>query len=159
MKHLLTLAMALLTLTSVAQDKPEKTGKERTEMRPDFTPEQIATMKSKELALKLDLNATQQAKIKTLQLAKATDRMAKREEMKAKKESKREKPSTDELYKMKNERLDKALAHKQEMKSILTTEQFEKWEEGNQRKMRGHKRFKRKKMIKKKRMAHARIGN
>ncbi|NND10681.1 MAG: hypothetical protein HKN96_05695 [Flavobacteriaceae bacterium] len=159
MKHLLALAMAFMTLTAVAQEKPGKTGKERTEMRPDFTPEQIATMKSKELALKLDLDATQQAKVQELQLAMAKDRLTKREEMKSRKESKSERPTADELYEMKNERLDKALAHKQEMKNILSSEQYKKWEEGNQLKMRDHRRFDRKKMIKRKRMAHARHEN
>ena len=47
--------------------------------------------------------------------------------------------TTNEKYTRQNERLDHQIARKKEMKSILTPEQFEKYEKMSHRKdMRGH---------------------
>ena len=92
--------------------------------RPDFTPEQIATIKVKELTLMLDLNESQQTAVQKLELAAATDRKAKMETRKASKEE----LTDDERYALINERLDKRIEFKNSMRSILNDEQFEKWE-------------------------------
>lgn len=94
-----------------------------------MTPEQLATLETKKLTLALDLDKKQQVAIKELQLEKIEERMAKREAMK---EMKAEGPGraadSDERFEMHNARLDKMIAHKEKMKSILTPVQYEKWE-------------------------------
>ncbi len=44
-----------------------------------------------------------------------------------------QKPTSDERYAMKNERLDAMIAHKTEMKEILSPDQYAKWEKMGQR--------------------------
>ena len=42
------------------------------------------------------------------------------------------KPTSDEIYAMKNKMLDEQIANKAEMKKILTPEQYKKWEENRE---------------------------
>ncbi|MFD0798669.1 hypothetical protein ACFQZJ_14445 [Maribacter chungangensis] len=93
----------------------------------DLNPEQIAKLQTKKMTLALDLNQNQQTEIEALLLSNATYRKNKMEEHKAKKEE-GNRPSKEERFAMQNERLDRMIAQKVEMKKILTLEQFEKWE-------------------------------
>jgi len=93
-----------------------------------MTPEQIATLRTKRMALALDLSEAQQAKLQKLNLEKATSIKEKMAEFRAKKESgDYQRPTADERYTMKNRMLDRALAEQQQMKQILDKDQFEKW--------------------------------
>ena len=95
----------------------------------DMTPEQIATLRTKKMALALDLSESQQSKVQKLNLenaALAKERMAER---KAKKDrGDFQKPTADERYAIKNKMLDRALAEQDQMKQILDKDQFEKWQ-------------------------------
>lgn len=108
--------------------------------RPDFTPEQIATLRVKELTLMLDLNEKQQTQVEQLELEIAKDRIAKRDsDKKPGKEL-----TDDERYELRTEKLDKQIAHKNSMRGILNKEQFEKWEKaaiqrGKTKRQRKHK--------------------
>jgi phosphatidate phosphatase PAH1 len=107
--------------------------------RPEYTPDQIAEIKTKKMTLMLDLNETQQTKIMALELEAAKARELKFSEKKSD-----EKPSDEERFKMQSERLDRQIAHKKSMKSILTKTQFEKWEKsmpakGKRRNQKGRK--------------------
>ena len=94
----------------------------------NMTPEQIATLRTKRMALALDLSQAQQTKLQKLNLEKATLTKEKMAEFKAKKESgDLQKPSADERYAMRNRMLDRALAEQEQMKQILDKDQFEKW--------------------------------
>ncbi len=100
----------------------------------DLTPEQIATLRTKKLTLALDLTEAQQKEILVMQLENAKLRMEKREAWKDHKESVNSKSlSPDERFEMQNERLDRAIAQKEQMRSILNEAQFGKWEEMHQR--------------------------
>jgi len=121
MKHLLVIAMAFISINTFAQVEQTEN---KTLKRERFTPEQIAELQTKRMALNLDLNESQTQKIYTLNLAKAKERHAKRKTVR----SERKKHTSEDRFKRKNERLDKALARKKEMKTILTNKQFEKWE-------------------------------
>ena len=93
-----------------------------------MTPEQIATLRTKRMALALNLSEAQQTKVQKLNLEKATLAKEKMAEFKAKKKSGDfQKPTADERYAMKNRMLDLALAEQQQMKQILDKDQFEKW--------------------------------
>lgn len=95
----------------------------------DMSPEQVATLETKKLTLALELTEKQQAEIFQLEVANAEFRKAKHEEIKSiRKAGNDEKPSTDEKYEFLNERLDRQIAHKENMKGILNKDQFEKWE-------------------------------
>lgn len=100
----------------------------------DMSPEQIAQLETKKLTLALDLSEKQQKQIGEIHLEKATERKARMEE----KRSRDSKPDADERYTMLNERLDRQLEMKENMRQILDKEQFEKWEKlAVKREMRG----------------------
>ena len=98
----------------------------------DMSPEQIAILKTKKMTLALDLSTAQQKEIQTLNLENAKERETLMLERKVKKEqAEQSKPSTDERFEFKNERLDRMIAQKGKMKQILSEEQFQKWERIN----------------------------
>lgn len=131
MKRVTIALMLMVGLTSMAQRGPQ----EGNRGMKDLTPEQMATLQTKKMTLALDLTDTQQSKIMAMQLENAKTRKAKMEERKAKKEGEEKvKPTTEERYAMQNERLDKKIAHKAEMKNILSDDQYVKWEKMHQRK-------------------------
>ena len=144
MKKLVLIVIALVALQVSAQEdkKEHRKGakKERMHKQMNFTPEEMATLQTKKMVLSLDLTEAQQREIHKINLANAKVRQAKMEgRKKVREDNKEEKPSKEDRYKMMNERLDKQISNKKEMKTILSKEQFEKWEKGHQR---GHKRQK-----------------
>jgi hypothetical protein len=137
MKKLVMAILVMAAISVTAQDHNMK-GK-RGDMK-DLTPEQMATLQTKKMTLALDLNESQQSKIKSILTADAKTRKSKMEAYKASKEDGEKIMTSDEKYARLNERLDHQIARKKEMKSILTPEQFEKYEKMSHRKdMRGHK--------------------
>ena len=129
MKKLILVAMAFITLQAVAQDKPQEmqraNKKEGRQMMKDMSPEEMATISTKKMTLALDLNDKQQAQVKTLFLEQAANRPKKRGEKKE--------LTKEERVKMMNDRLDAQIAMKQKMKSILTNEQYVKFEKMEER--------------------------
>ena len=117
------LAVALvLGLTTFAQEgKPSRGEREK------LTTEQQVALQTKKMKLELDLNDKQTADVKKIVEKQVAQREAKLAEMQAKK-AKGEKPTKDERFKMKNEMLDAQIAHKAEMKQVLTAEQYTKWD-------------------------------
>ncbi|MDP5061887.1 MAG: hypothetical protein NWP64_08215 [Maribacter sp.] len=135
MKKILMAILVMATISATAQDQNK--GK-RGDMK-DLSPDQVASLQTKKMTLALDLNESQQAKVKTILTKDATARKAKMEERKASKDEGKKIMTSEEKYAKQNERLDYQIARKEEMKSILTADQFEKWEKMNHRKkMRGH---------------------
>ena len=125
MRTLLLICILFAGLGLNAQNHGQKKGHHGNKMeRPDFTPEQVAEIRTKELTLLLDLNSKQQDAIKALELSAAKERHEKRTSMK----ESEEKPSDEEKFQHITERLDKKIAFKKSMKSILDNDQFEKWE-------------------------------
>ena len=117
--------MSLFLLLSVIgySQRGHERGSERDHYK-DLSAEQIAQLETKKLTLALDLTEKQQQQINELQLEKAVERKTRMEERK----SRDSRPDADERYAMMNERLDKQIEMKENMKSILSKEQFEKWE-------------------------------
>ncbi|WP_196886542.1 hypothetical protein [Aureivirga sp. CE67] len=122
MKKLIAIIVLLVTVTVSAQDKkPHHKHK-----KADFTPEQQAIIKTKKMTLALDLNKSQQDKILKIN----TDLAHERAENKAKwKENKAKgiKLTDDQKFELINTKLDKQIAIQNEMKDILSQEQFEQW--------------------------------
>ncbi len=137
MKKLVLVILVMAAISVTAQDHNMK-GK-RGDMK-DLSPEQVATLQTKKMTLALDLNESQQSKIKSILTEDAKTRKSKMVAYKANMKDGKKVMTADEKYATQNERLDYQIARKKEMKSILTPEQFKKYEKMNHRKdMRGHK--------------------
>ncbi|MBC9796677.1 DUF4890 domain-containing protein [Sinomicrobium weinanense] len=140
MKKLLSLAIALILVTGVmAQEKTKRRTERkmhRTERFKDFTPQQRAELRTKQMALKLDLNETQQKKVLKLNTELAEKRKANIEKFKKAKQTKKE-WSVDERFAFINERLDARLELQHKMKDILNEDQYATWKKSSER----HKRF------------------
>ncbi len=127
MKKLVVLIVLMAGITAIAQ-KPERNRGDRNHMK-DMTPEQIATLQTKQMTLALDLTDAQQKEIQSLNLENALKRSEKKKEMKARKDSgETKKLTSEERYAMKTAMLDHQIAQKEKMKKILDKEQYEKWE-------------------------------
>ncbi|MFK7832808.1 MAG: hypothetical protein AB8B52_06010 [Winogradskyella sp.] len=143
MKRVIIIALALVTFNAFAQQKRERGIQQEhiSEIRKEMTPQDVADLKTKQLTLKLDLTDVQQKEVHQLILDQAKTRAEKRKAHQAKVEGKKEKPSKDEFVKMQTERLDAQIEMKRNMKAILNTEQYAKFEKMKPRK--GQKRGKR----------------
>ena len=132
MKKLIVLAALVISTVTFGQEdhkeKREHHKKGKMEMMKDLSPEQMATLRTKKMILALDLTKVQQEKMHTLHLEGAK---ARKEHMKKRAENRgAEKPklSSEEKYQKINSVLDRKIEMKSKMKSILTQEQFQKWE-------------------------------
>lgn len=132
MKHLFLIAIAFVTLQTTAQVESKQRHKDQNrghkEMMKNLSPEERATIKTKQMTLALDLNDSQQSQVNALLLQDAKDRQKKMEARKAQKKVGIQEPSKEEYVKHVNEKLDHQIEMKAQMKKILTNEQFKKWE-------------------------------
>ncbi|KAA3624957.1 MAG: hypothetical protein DWP94_02185 [Flavobacterium sp.] len=90
---------------------------------------QFAELHTKKLTLELDLDEKQQAKVFDLELNTAKNREA----LKSVKEP-GEEMTDEEKFERQSARLDAQIEYKDAMKSILSKDQFEKWEKSVQKK-------------------------
>jgi len=126
----LSVIVILFSLTMNAQVKK---GNKR--QASEFTSEQIATLQAKKMALQIDLDANQQKAVHKILLKSAEERQNfRKENMQKRKDG--IKPTSEERFNMENMRLEKQLAHKNEMKKILNKDQYEKWQKVQVLKMR-----------------------
>ena len=117
--------MLLVGVNAIAQ-KEERGNREGIK---DLTPEQVATIQTKKATLALDLSEGQQKQMKALMLENATMRKTKMEERKAQKaKGETNERTSEERYAKANERLDYQITQKAKLKSILSDNQFAKWE-------------------------------
>ncbi|MDH3698620.1 MAG: hypothetical protein OER83_07800 [Flavobacteriaceae bacterium] len=94
-----------------------------------LTAEQRSVLQTKKLTLALDLTTDQQEQMQAVLLKKEEERdvrMAARKEMQEEQDPKE--LSSEKRFEKMNERLDALIAHKKEIKTILSADQFEKWE-------------------------------
>jgi len=126
MRNILLLALALFTFQANAQERKEEMKRSKMEMVRDMTPEEVATLQTKRLTLDLDLNKSQQDKIYKIHLKQAQERKEKMEQRATSKDKNKE--AKPDRYEMMNKRLDAQIELKKQFKSILTSEQYEKWE-------------------------------
>ena len=140
MKKLFLVALLSLTISGIAQEKKKPANAER----PEFTAQQQTDLQVKKMTLDLDLTAKQQKEISEIIAKQQAKRAAMKTEMKNKRDEKK-KLTADEKYVLKSQMLDEQIAHKEQMKKVLTPEQFEKWEKtSKQNKKRFAERKKRK---------------
>lgn len=138
MKKVLSLFMLLLLVTGMnAQDKKKdrkEKAKARMERTENMTPDQIAELQTKKMAIDLDLSDAQQKEIFEINKAQAIKRKEQMSKWRAMREE-GERPSENERMKMMSARLDEQKALQDKMKSVLNDEQFAKWK-ANQEKQR-----------------------
>lgn len=120
MKPYFLITILFLSISVFAQQPNRKAG------YPEFTPEQQAELQTKKLALALDLDEKQIAKVQALEVEIAKERKANRE-LRQSKRTPGERPSDEELFEIKSKRLDRQTVHQKKMKNILTKEQYKNW--------------------------------
>lgn len=125
MKKLILIFLFASTLIAVGQNE-----KRNMKLAANFTPEQQAILKTKEMALHLDLNASQQSQILALNKKWVQKKTATKE---AYKDLNKEEISSDQKFEMMNKALDNRLAHQEEIKKILNKEQYETWKESSRK--------------------------
>ena len=123
--------LSIILLLSMTMDAQER--KERKRQGSDLTTEQMATLKTKKMTLFLDLNQQQRKEVHSLIKDQADLRQSKRAAFKEKRKEGVELTS-DQKFQMQNDRLDQQIKNKAAMKSILSKDQFEKFEKANMRK-------------------------
>lgn len=120
MKKVCIVALLVIGLSSFAQERKERHPKGEMEQ---MTPEQRNQLHLKKMTLDLDLNAKQQEQLTKI----LADQSAKREAIKAEHKAKMEEAKAIR-FEMKKKILDEQIEMKNKMKSILSAEQFAKWE-------------------------------
>ena len=130
MKALFAAVLLMTGLAGFSQRGPAHEGMK------NMSPEQVATLETKKMTLALDLTEKQQQEIQAIHIEKAADRQSRMEERK----NRDAKPDNDERFELINDRLDRQIAMKDQMRDILTKDQFEKWETLKMKKSRGEKR-------------------
>lgn len=142
MKKVCIVALLVIGLSSFAQERKERHPKGEMEQ---MTPEQRNQLHLKKMTLDLDLNAKQQEQLTKI----LADQSAKREAIKVEHKAKMEEAKAIR-FEMKKKILDEQIEMKNKMKSILSAEQFAKWE------MRKEKNNKRMGEVRKKHKEHQR---
>jgi hypothetical protein len=121
MKKLIILCAVLAGCNLQAQDRGKR------HYFSEMTPEQIATLGSKHLALALDLSQEQQNKVMELQLENINERRVLMQQRKSAVED-NDSIGPGTRFDRLNSRLDRQLAYKSEMKGILSEAQYAQWE-------------------------------
>lgn len=127
MKKVLIVCIALISMSTFAQDRMKEGKENRKEMREkmkSLSPEQKGQLKAKKMTLALDLSEKQQTEITKV----LTQAISERKDVMAKKKETTDK-TADQLFENRQQFLDQEIAMKKKMKEILNEEQFEKWEQ------------------------------
>lgn len=122
----MVLALLAISFAGFAQKKGPKDNMGNAEME-KLSPEQRTQLMVKHLDLELDLSDKQEKEIASFLTEQGTKRDQKMAPLKKKKEA-GEKLTTEERFALRDGMLDDKIALKEKMKSVLTAEQFIKWE-------------------------------
>lgn len=126
MKKLFIVALLVVGMTSFAQER--KITSERAKME-QMTPEQRNQLHLKKMTLELELNASQQKEMSKIIAEQSTKRKSRMAERKANKDSAKKQLTADERFAKKSQMLDDQIVMKDKMKKILSSDQFNKWDE------------------------------
>ncbi len=126
MKKIILVFLLSTSVIAVGQNE-----KRKMKFDTNFTPEQQAILKTKKMALVLDLNESQQSKILTLNKVWIKETVALKESHKY---INREEMSSDQKFELMNKKLDTELKHQAEIKNILNKEQYEIWKKSSTKK-------------------------
>ena len=119
MKKIMIFLFLGTTLLSFAQ-----TENRQKKMNADFTSEQKAILKTKQMALEFDLTDGQQKQMLALNKKWAEEKTTRKAAMKS---VNKEEMTSDERFNHMNAMLDSKIAHQNEVKKILTDDQYNAW--------------------------------
>jgi hypothetical protein len=122
MKNLLSIVVLVFAFTFTAHAQ-----KKRGNMGSKLTIEQQTTLAVKKMTLVLDLSDKQQEQIRPIIMSKIKNKNDFTEKRKAAKVNK-QKPTSDEIFAIKNKQLDNQIMMKNSIKNILNKKQFDKFE-------------------------------
>ena len=123
MKKIAFLVLIVFSIAAQAQHgKGHDRGKEQ------YTPEQKAVLKTKKMALHLDLTQDQQDKLIEVNKKWSEKKALQRKEFKAAFEGE-ERPDAEARYQHQLQMMDDQLAYQKEVKSILNKQQYSTWKE------------------------------
>lgn len=135
MKNIVLIMLALFTLNGMAQEIKTKSGEKKVQVKEQKSPADIAGAEAKKMTKYLELSSEQQKKVYDVLLEKAEANQASRAERMKMKTSK-EQLSKEDYKKVKMKVLDQQKKTDEQMKEILTEEQYTKYEEMNGKKPR-----------------------
>ena len=131
MKKVILIVLVFISLQAVAQRSQNLNRGEMMQNRMSFindlSENEIADLQTKRMTFYLDLSDSQKSKVHKINLDIAKTRKSFMETFQNKKG--KGKPSSQELYKTMNKRLDKQIEVKKQLKEILSKKQLEKWSE------------------------------
>tara|TARA_R100000935_G_C2819306_1_gene158921 strand:+ start:1105 stop:1542 length:438 start_codon:yes stop_codon:yes gene_type:complete len=125
MKKIILILTLMLSISAFAQEKKQERKQVHKMDRVEMTADEMATLRTKRMALKLDLTTAQQASLKTLFTEQASYQktmQAQHREMKKDTAAMRK-----NRFAMKNSRLDHQKEMQDKIRAILTPEQYETW--------------------------------
>ena len=137
MRYLFVICIALFSINMHAQrpNHRHKSLKHQKHLIKAFSAEQLATLKTKRMTLLLDLSEAQQRDVYNINLTQSKKQKARlklRQEQQA-----NNKPATSqELFEKMSQSLDEKILYKNQLKTLLSKEQFKKWSELKKRKKR-----------------------
>jgi len=134
--------IAFIVLLGLSFALHAQRGKEKQQERNEYTPEQQAVLKTKKMALHLDLNEDQQKKLIEINKKWVEKRTKEREEFKAQFEGD-QRPDADTRYKHQVQMLDNRMAYQKEVEKILNKDQYSTWKELQSKRSKGHAHCKR----------------
>ena len=142
MKKLVMIMIAVATLQVSAQAQKREFRKQRMESKNPYSPEEMAQLQAKKMTLILDLSDQQQKEMSAVFLEQTKLRQIKKEAYLRSKDKTEAKTLTkEERFKMANARLDQQIETKKKMKSILSSDQYEKWGKMNEKRGQHSKRY------------------
>lgn len=133
MKKFIILCMVLTGLNLMAQERPQRGTK--------MSSEEMATLGAKRIAMQLDLNAEQEAKLQKIYQERFDEEKQMRAERREKMEENREKMK-EEMAERKEERSELTAEYNLKVKEILSAEQYEKYLEMQKKRQEGRDRMK-----------------
>lgn len=124
MNKIILMLMIFSTLAVTSQNKISDNADARKKYQSDYTPEQRVALKTKKMTLALDLNMAQQKQIEQVFLQSTGVQKNKLDWKNM---------TSEQKFAAKNEALDRRIETKNQIKEILTPEQYSKWEENRSR--------------------------
>ena len=131
MKKISFILILMLSISAFAQDRKQDRKQDHKMDKVEMSADEMATLRTKKMALKLDLTEDQQARLKTLFTEQATYQkamMAQHREMK-----KDTALWNKNKFAIQNARLDHQKEMQDKIRTILTPEQFETWKASSDR--------------------------
>ena len=131
MKKISLILILMLSISAFAQDRKQERKQDHKMDKVEMSADEMATLRTKKMALKLDLTDAQQARLKTLFTEEANYKkttMAQHREMK-----KDTATWNKNRFAIQNARLDHQKEMQDKIKTILTPEQFETWKASSDR--------------------------